>query len=174
MYWLARPPYFRRAGAALIVVIAVWVEMAPDPTVLHPFAQSDMAAGTVVTPSNFEQRPVPPGVLPEVSPEGVLTLAIASGDPLMPAMVSSTPVVPEGWWALDVPVPAGVGAGTEVRLLVDQEEFARVVVGLIVRIQESDSFEGNVALVAVPEADAAAAAAAVAQGTAAVLVGSGG
>jgi hypothetical protein len=158
----------------LIVVIAVWFEMAPDPTVLHPFAQSDMAAGTAVTPSDFEQRPIPLGVLPEVNPEGVLTVAIASGDPLMPAMVSSTPGVPEGWWALDVPVPAGVGAGTEVRLLVDQEESARVVVGLVVRIQESNSFEGNVALVAVPEADAAAAAAAVAQGTAAVLVGSGG
>ena len=109
-----------------------------------------------------------------MSPEGVLTVAIAGGEPLVPAMVSRTPVVPEGWWALDVPVPAGVAAGTEVRLLVDQEESPRVVVGLIVRIQESDNFEGNLALVAVPEADAAAAAAAVAQGTAAVLVGSGG
>jgi hypothetical protein len=104
----------------------------------------------------------------------VLTINITNGDPLVPAMVSQSPVVPEGWWALDVPVPAGVGAGTEVRLLVDQEVSARVVVGLIVRIQETDSFEGNVALVAVPEADAAAAAAAVAQGTAEVLVGSGG
>ena len=174
MYWLARPPYLRRAGAVMIVVVAVWFEVAPDATVLHPFAKSDLAAGTAVTPTHFEQRPVPPGVLPEVSPEGVLTVAVASGEPLVPAMVRRIPVVPEGWWALDVPVPAGVGAGTEVRLLVDQAESARVVVGLIVRIQESDSFEGNLALVAVPEADAAAAASAVAQGTAAVLVGSGG
>jgi hypothetical protein len=174
MYWLARPPYLRRAGAVLIVVIAVWFEVAPEQTVLHPFARFDMAAGTSVTASDFEQRPVPTGVLPEVNPDGVLTINITNGDPLVPAMVSQSPVVPEGWWALDVPVPAGVGAGTEVRLLVDQEVSARVVVGLIVRIQESDTFEGNVALVAVPEADAAAAAAAVAQGTAAVLVGSGG
>jgi hypothetical protein len=173
MYWMARPPYLRRAGAVLVVVIAIWFEIAPDPSVLHPFAHSDMAAGTEVTPSDFDQRPIPPGVLPEVHPDGVLTINIASGDPLVPAMVSQAPVVPAGWWALDVPVPAGVGAGTEVRLLV-QEEATRVVVGLIVRIQESDSFEGNVALVAVPEADAAAAAAAVAQGRAAVLVGSGG
>jgi hypothetical protein len=174
MYWLARPPYLRRAGAVLIVVIAVWFEIAPDPSVLHPFAESDMAAGTAVTPSDFEQRPVPPGVLPAVNPHGVLTVNIASGDPLVPAMVSRSPVVPEGWWALDVPVPEGVGAGTEVRLLVDLQQSARVVVGLIVRIQESESFEGNIALVAIPEADAAAAASAVAQGTAAVLVGSGG
>jgi hypothetical protein len=174
MYWLARPPYVRRAGAVLIVLFAIWFEMAPDPTVLHPFAKADMAAGTAVMPSDFVQKPVPPGFLPEVNPQGVLTLSIAAGDPVMPGMVNQDPVVPSGWWALDVPVPAGVAAGTEVRLLVDQEDSGRVVVGLIVRIQEPDSFEGNIALVAVPEADAAAAAAAVAQGTAAILVGSGG
>jgi len=174
MYWLARPPYLRRVGAVLIVVVAVWFEMAPEPTVPHPFAKVDLPTGMPVTPADFELRPIPPGILPPVDPEGVLAIAISSGDPLVPGMISNSGLVPDGWWALDVPIPAGVSAGTEVRLVVDQEEVPRVVVGLIVRVQESDSFEGSVGLVAVPEGDAAAAATAVARGTAAVLVGAGG
>lgn len=174
MFWLARPPYLRRAGAFLAVVVAIWFELAPDPTVEHPYARVDLPAGAEVTPLDFERREVPRNVLPTVEPEGLLVIALAKGQPLMPGMISATPAVPLGWWALDVPIPAGVGAGTEVRLLVDQELSPRVVVGVVVRVQEADSFEGNVALVAVPEADAAAAASAVAQGSVAVLVGSGG
>ena len=109
-----------------------------------------------------------------MKPEGVLATALARGEPLTPGMIGQMPTLPAGWWAFDVPIPAGVGAGTEVRLVVDQEQIPRVVIGLVVKVQEVDDFDGNVALVAVPEADAAAAASAVAQGSVAVLVGSGG
>lgn len=174
MFWLARPPYLRRVGAGLAVVVALWFELVPEATVLHPFAKTDLTAGATVTPGDFEMRVVPPGILPGVEPDGVLATPLARGEPLTPGMIAQTPAVPAGWWALDVPIPAGVGAGTEVRLVVDQEQIPRVVIGLVVRVQAVDDFDGNVALVAVPEADAAAAASAVAQGSVAVLVGSGG
>ncbi|MDP3984376.1 MAG: hypothetical protein Q8Q52_05125 [Acidimicrobiia bacterium] len=172
MFWLARPPYLRRAVGSLVTLLALWFELAPDSVVRHPYARVDLPAGRVLDASDFEMRAIPAGVLPAVGLQGILTAPIEAGDPLTPALVGGAPLIPPGWWALEVPVPGGTTAGIEVRLVVDASGMPRVVPGIVVRLLGEDTFEGHSALVAVPEAEAAAAAAAVSQGTLTVLVGS--
>ncbi|HKX74085.1 MAG TPA: SAF domain-containing protein [Acidimicrobiia bacterium] len=173
MFWLARPPYLRRALAALVVGAALWFELAPEAAVLHPFALRALPAGQPLTPTDFEWRPVPQGLLPSVEPSGNLAASMNPGEPLLPSLVGDTPHIPAGWWALEVPVPAGTVAGAEVRLAADSGSGTRLIPGLVVRVEEDDTFEGTTALVAVPESEAAAAVVATGQGTLAVLVGPG-
>ncbi|HUO45848.1 MAG TPA: SAF domain-containing protein [Acidimicrobiia bacterium] len=172
MFWLARPPYLRRGAAIAVLVGAVWIELSPTPTVLHPFARTSLGAGQVLEADDFVMRPIPPDIIPLAEVNGVLTAPLMAGDPLTPSMVGRTPVIPAGWWGLEVPVPAGVTNGSEVRLIVKDGGLPRMVPGMVVRTQEGDGFDGPVALVAIPEGEAATTAAAVNQGDVAVLVGS--
>ena len=83
----------------------------------------------------------------------------------------SSPQVPIGWWGIEVPVPAGVVPGTEVRLVVDVRSDPKVIPGRVIRLLGDDSLEGTTALVAIEEARVGAAAAAVADGSLRTLVG---
>lgn len=77
-------------------------------------------------------------------------------------------VVPDGWWALEVPLPPAAVAGMAVRLIVrppDPETEPRVVPGIVIASDDGASdplgFDAAEGLVAVPERDAAVAAVAV-------------
>jgi hypothetical protein len=172
VFWLARPPYWRRAGSAALVLAALWFELAPEPTVLHPFARVAMSPGEAVTPAKVEMRAIPPGLLTPVEVGGSLIGPLAAGEPLTPSVLGSPPAIPEGWWALEVTLPAGVPAGSEVRLVLDSDGVTRVVNGVVVRSGSPEDFNQPTALIAIPEPEVGPAAAAVMRGSLAVLVGS--
>jgi hypothetical protein len=174
VFWLARPPYARRVLTGLLVMFALWVQLRPDPRVAHPFFVRDLPAGHVLTDRDVTMREVPSGVLAPVEPEGTLAVPVRAGEPLIGAVIGDHAAIPAGWWALDVPVPPGVTPGTPVRLVVDAMTAPRMVPGVVVEVKAGDTFNPSVALVAVPEAEAAVTAAAVATATVAVLVGSDG
>jgi SAF domain-containing protein len=171
VYWLARPSYWRWAAATLIIATSLYLELRPTPTVEHPFAATDIAAGTDVTTAHIEWRSVPIGVLSSTTLEGYLLVDLNAGEPFLPSLLGSAPTIPNGWWGLSVPVPTGSVAGSEVRLVVDVRGSPRVVPGVLIRTFEETTIEGTTALVAIPEDEAGAVAAALADGALSVLVG---
>lgn len=169
---MSKPNYLRKVAALLVLAAAFWQELAPTPQVGHPFSRTALDAGQVIDASHFETRAIASGILPTVKPDGVLLAPMQAGDPLVPSLLGAAPAVPEGWWGIDVPVPSGVGAGTEVRLVAESSDGPTVVPGVVIRVLEDDSFEGSTALIAVPEESAVIAAQAMHQSRLTVLVGS--
>jgi hypothetical protein len=178
--WLSRPPYLRWLGAAAILGLALWIELRPRAEVDHPFARFDLAAGSVVDEEAVEWRAVPGGVLPPVELGGLALVNIPAGEPLSPALVATDLVEPpEGWWALEAPLPAGALPGGSVRLVLLPSPGAQgppqVVEGEVMAGMPADPLNPGepTGLVAIPAEAAAPAAAAVAEGRAVVLVGGG-
>lgn len=154
------------------MAVSFYFEIRPQPGVLHPFAARDLSAGSELDEHSISWRRVPQGLLPSVEIHGVLRIDVAAGEALTPSMIGGQPVAPDGWWALEMPVPAGTPNGAEVRLVVDVRTSPRVIPGLVIRMIDSDGFDGAMGLVAVPESEVGAAAAAAADSTLEVLVGS--
>ncbi len=180
MLWLSRPPYLRWLGAAVILGLALWIELRPRAEVEHPYARTDLAAGSVVDEESVEWRPVPSGVLPPVELDGLAVVDIPAGEPLSPALIATDSVEPpEGWWALEVPLPAGALPGGLVRMVLlpglGVAGQPQVVEGeVMARLPDDPLNPGEpTGLVAIPAAAAAPAAAAVAEGRAVVLIGGG-
>jgi len=171
VYWLARPSYRRWAAAILVVGASLYFELRPTPSVDHPFAGADLRAGSDVKVAAIDWRPVPVGVLPDMDLDGFLLVDVEAGQPLLPAMLDAGPLMPAGWWGVSVPVPEGSLPGSEVRLVVDIRGSPRVVPGLLIRIFAQATIEGSTALVAIPEGEAGAVAAALADSALSVLVG---
>jgi hypothetical protein len=172
VFWLSRPPYLRRTAAVLIFVAAVAWEVRPVPHDRRAFIAVDVQAGESVAEGVLEWREVPVGVLPELAePNGVFVADFVTGTPLVAAMLAAEPAMPAGWWGVEVPVPNGTSVGTEVRLVVDVRLEPKVIPGLVIRIVGEDSLAGLTALVAIPEGEVGAAAAALADGSLRTLVG---
>ncbi len=178
MYWFRRPPYLRWAAAALIVLAAAWADLRPRAMTTHPYARTEIPAGTRLSDDLFEWRRVPEGLLPAVRAAGWATRTIAAGEPLLPATVDpAASPAPEGWWALEVPLPAEVAPGREVRLVLlaaAPDTPPQTVAGVVLQVaapgREVLGSTHPPGLVAVPAAAAAAAAAAVAEGRVSVLL----
>ena len=156
MYWLQRPPYLRWAAA--------W-DMSGDPTSLHPYLATDVAAGDAIGETDVEWREVPMGMLP--APDLTRPVAAAdlqAGDPLLDAVLRGPVAVPDGWWAVPVAVGANAGPGDEVLLVVTDPPTT--ISGVVVTAQKGDpySLDFRPASVAVPAEAAALVAAASAQG----------
>lgn len=164
---MSRPPYLRWATAGLVIVLALYTELAPDPTVPHPFAAVAIPAGSEVTDAEVTWRDVPSGLLPPVSLPLVTGRPLAVDEPVLPSAAAAGPAVPEGWWAIELPVPTGTALGVEVRIVVGD----LVVPGIVVGAPENDGFSEALALVAVPGEEAAAVAAAASESRAVVMVG---
>jgi hypothetical protein len=171
VYWLARPSYWRWAVAILLVGASLYLELRPTPSIEHPFAGADLTAGSDNSDAVLDWRSIPIGVLPETILDGFLLVDVEAGQPLVPAMLDDAPLIPTGWWAVSVPVPEGSLPGVEVRLVVDVRGAPRVVPGLLIRTFEEATIEGSTALVAIPEGEAGAVAAALADSALSVLVG---
>lgn len=172
MFWLARQSYLRWTGAILLVAVSFYFEIRPQPGILHPFTARDLSAGTGLDESSIEWRRVPRGLLAEVDPTGVLRVDVSAGEALTPSIVGGQPVAPAGWWAIELPVPKGTHNGAEVRLVVDIRNEPRVIPGMVIRMIEGSGFDASTGLVAIPESEVGAAAAAAADSTLEVLVGS--
>jgi hypothetical protein len=155
----------------LLIGASLYFELRPVPSIEYPFAAADLTAGSDIAGAEVVWRSIPIGVLPETVLEGFLLVDVGSGQPLVPAMLDASPQIPTGWWGLTVPVPVGSVPGSEVRLVVDVRGLPRVVPGLLIRIFEEATIEGTTALVAIPEGEAGAVAAALADSALSVLVG---
>jgi len=174
VYWLTRPPYLRRTAAVLILVGAVAWEVRPVPTELRPYLAIAVEAGTEVTEDLVEWREVAAGVIPEPAElSGHFVASLPAGIPLFAGLAAPEPTIPDGWWALEVPIPTGTPPGSRVRLVVDVRLEPRVVPGLVIRLVGTDGIDGPTALVAVPESEAGPAAASLADGSLRTLVGGG-
>ncbi len=168
MFWLARPPYLRWAAACVLVVTAFVLDLAPPATVAHPFAVADLPAGAEVTEGDVIFRQVPAGLLDPVTLPFVTGRPVAEGEPVLASDRAAGPPVPEGWWSIELPVPAGTRAGTEVRLVTGGGE---PVPGIVVAAPVADGFSEPMALVAVPGDAADSVAAAAADRRVTVLLG---
>ena len=98
---MAPPPTRRYVAAGLLVLAAIVWDLRPEPTVQHPFAGDDLAAGTPIEVADLEWRRIPKGLLPEVEPAGVLAVDVGGGEPLVPALIV-VQAPPTGWWVLEV------------------------------------------------------------------------
>ena len=167
MYWLSRPPYWRWFAAVLIVAIALYLDFTGPPTEPYPFVAQATAAGEEL---EIEWRPIPTGLLPaHETPPANAWRALDAGVPLVPGMAGEAPVVPEGWWALEVDLPAAAAVGEAVLVAIRDPQLE--VAGLVVAPPGTGSFGSGVpGLIAVPGDQAAAVANALAAQRATVLV----
>ncbi len=118
MYWFARPPYLRWLGAALLLVVGLWIELRPVETVEVWFTNTDVAEGVPLDPTVVEARRVPAGVLVPAPPEGVAATGLPAGTPLTAAVIDTSGVeIPADWWTIALDLPSGTTPGTAVLLI---------------------------------------------------------
>ncbi|MDH3193912.1 MAG: hypothetical protein OEM40_06295 [Acidimicrobiia bacterium] len=179
MYWFRRPPYLRWAAAALLVITATWLDVRPQPTVLHPFAAVALTEGTVIENGMIEWRTIPANLLPDPgNPVEMVSRSVSAGEPLVPSAVSNSRIVaPEGWWTLETRLPRGAHPGQAVQLILLENETGEVpaaIPGMVVAAPVEDplAFESLAGLIAVPAESATRVAAAVAEARVAVILGS--
>lgn len=150
MFWLSRPPYLRWGLAAALVALGLWIELAPDPGTLHPFARETLPAGSLVTDDLVEMRPVPDGLLDPVYLPARTRVDVPAGGPLVAHALGGDHSVPDGWWSLTLPVPPDGSAGSPLRLVVDDGTSVTVFDGILVSSSPGE-YGGTDGVVAVPE-----------------------
>lgn len=170
MIWLQTPPWGRRLLAAAIVILALWIELRPEPTVEHPFATETITRGTEIGSSNTEMRAVPTGLLQPVRWGAVAIRDVGTGDPVLNTDVGSEEI-PADWWAVSLEVPQTARSGDPVRVV--NLDTGETVDGLVVSGPDSDPLGGGVGSVALPSEGAAAIAIASMEGRVAVMVAAG-
>lgn len=157
---------------AVVAAVALYIELAPDPSVDHPFATAPIAPGEVVDSSNTELRSVPAELFAPTELGAVASVPIESGDPVLASDVrESSPVVPSGWWVVGVTLPNGARVGDEVRLVV--LDTGLEVGGVVAHPGSDDPFDAADGGVAVPPESSAEVALAAADARLAVLISTG-
>lgn len=156
----------------MIVLVALWVELRPDPLVDHPFATVAIEPGDPIGDWNVETRKVPAGLLSPVQSEGVAIRSIEEGDPLVASSVGENEsLVPSGWWMIEIDLASGAARGDRAQVvLLDSETIASAVVVTAASDDPLNSGRGTVAVEAEYAAEVAAAAA---EGRIAVMIESG-
>ncbi len=151
MYWLARPPYLRISVAALIVIISIAHDLRPARTVDHPFATTDIRAGTEVTDAVVEMRSIPPGLLEAVDLPAPAVRSIAPGMPITASDVGAGIAPPVGWVTIAVEVPLEIAPGIEVLLVLGGLDMVpSTVPGVVTGTAGGNGFEAPLAAVAIP------------------------
>lgn len=169
MLWLQRTPLLKLVAVGLVVSIALWLEVRPDPMVDYPFATAAIAPGDPIDAGNTEMRRVPDGLLEGPTPGDVALTAIPAGTPVLGSDTASADrVTPDGWWALSVDVPLGAAVGDLVRVVL--LDTGSVVDGMVSSVSSADPFGEETGAIAVAGDDSAEVAVAAANGRLAVLV----
>ena len=164
MYWLRRPPYFRYLLAAVIVVGALVMEFRRPEVMLHPYAAEVIPSGSPLETASLDWKEIPTGVLPPVEVSGAAGRTVPAGSPLLPQDVSDSPRAPEGWWAVEVPLPSRAGVGQTVQVVVLSVGTAVPGLGLEPAPRSDEfGFSDRMGLVAVPSSEAALVVMAVAE-----------
>jgi hypothetical protein len=172
MVWLQSPPWGRWILAGLIAAVALWVELAPEPTESHPFAIEDIEPGEVVDDSNTESRPVASGLLTPVEMGSKTRDLISAGDPVLVSDLGGDgTVVPPGWWVMEVALPRSAVSGDRARLVI--LDTGEVVPGVVVEPVVEDPLGSGLGTVAIAPDGVTDAAIAATGGRLAVLIGKG-
>ena len=152
------------------MVLAVAFDLRGEATEPHPFAAADLGAGAAIRPRDVDWREIRSGLLPTPALDGAFTTRdIEQGEPIVPSALSITRPIPEGWWAIEMRLPAGAEAGSPARVVVDNPQFATSAV--IVSVADGGAFDASTTgLVAVPAEHADEVARAVTRGDAVLLV----
>lgn len=176
MYWIARPPYLRWIIVAFVVLFSLWIELRPDPTTLHPFTEREIGRGAPVAAA-IEWRLIPVGVLPPVEGLGFAAHELAAGEPILPSDLVAEPfLAPDGWWIVDVELPADTRIGSPVQLVIVPsvgDAIRAPIAGIVMSVRSSDGNFGSglpSGSVAVAPEDAATAAVAIANKQVSVLI----
>ena len=178
MLWFAPRPYLKWAGAVAIVAFSWWIQLAPAPVTLHPFARVDIPAGVELSEDLLEYREVPEGLLPPAVAQGALAVPLAAGDPLLPSLLSTLETaVPDGWWAVELEAPPGLLPGRYVLLVAGGDGLSppgEPIPGMVIRpMADGRTDSGETALIAIPGEHLARVSAASAYGTLTVAVAPG-
>ncbi|MEX1126140.1 MAG: hypothetical protein WEE53_10810 [Acidimicrobiia bacterium] len=169
MLWLQTPPWGRWIATGLIVLGALWVELRPEPTVEHPFATEDIAAGAEIGEWNRRLQPVPDGMLEPVILDGVALTDIALGEPILASTVGDRDEkIPDGWWAIEIALPGSVRPGDRAEMVL--LDTGSVVPAVVVAGVTDDPLGSGLGSVAVSGEHAAEVAAAAVNGRVAVMI----
>ena len=169
MLWLQTPPWGRWITAALIVAVATWVELRPDPSVAHPFATVDIVAGEEVGDWNSELREVPAGLMGEVIVDGVALVDIPDREPILASHLGPSGAgIPSGWWQFDTTIPQGADRGDEARVVL--LDTSQAIEAVVASVESEDPLGSGMGSVAVAPEHAAEVAAAAAAGRVAVMI----
>jgi hypothetical protein len=167
--WLQSPPWARWAAALVIAGVATWIEIRPEPTILHPFAIEDIERGALVDEANTEMRPVPADRFSPVEMGQATASPVSSGDPVLASgLDQEVQRFPDGWWSLEVTLPSAAHRGDLARIvLLDSDTVAS---GVVVEETSEDPLGSGLGLVAVDPDQAAEVARAVGEGRAVVMI----
>jgi hypothetical protein len=174
VFFLTKPPLLRWAAATVLVLVALWADLRTDPTVPHPFALSDLAAGDTIELRDVQMRSVPPDLFDPVDLPAVAGRAVGAGEPILASVLDPSSIdVPDGWLAVELGVPGGTGPGSHVVAIIAHPESPAPTShrGLVVSVDEGDGFGGLLATCAFPPEAASAVAVAAAEGRVSVLTG---
>lgn len=172
MIWFQPTPWLRWALVVVVALVALYVELRPDPTTAQPFTTVGVSPGDVIDESNTEMRRVPTGLMEPAELGEVATRSIPSGYPVLVGDVGTENVmVPLDWWVVTAPLPRGAWAGDRVRLVI--LDTGVEVEGFVAHPGADDPFAAADGGVAVPPDSSAEVAIAAANGRLAVLVSTG-
>lgn len=150
MLLLTRPPYLRWIAAVVLVAAAVGWDLSARATAPHPFAARVIPAGSPLTEDTVEWRDAPAGSweVPDLASATWAAHRIEAGDPITASLTTGSAAIPQGWWAVPIRIPPGVGRGASVRLLLPT---GGTVAGVVAVPASDDVFTGPTGAVAVAE-----------------------
>ncbi|MCP4308351.1 MAG: hypothetical protein GY926_25560 [bacterium] len=144
---MRRPPYLRWLVAGAVLLTGLAFESRGASTVLYPFADTPIPAGATAE-GTIVWREIPSQMLPEWTGDvaGIVRTDIAANDPILPSQIGEL-LAPSDWWAVALPLPAPVTAGTHIRVVLADNT---VVEGIALEGANDTGFElvGTVAFAA--------------------------
>jgi hypothetical protein len=166
---LTKPPYLRWLAAVALFTVAVAWDLSGSATEAVPFAAEDIQRGAWIDADDVEWRQLPRGSVEMAMLDGARAATeILAGDPITRSVATVGPIVPDDWWSVPVDLPAGVAAGTAVRLVLPG---GTTTDGIVAVAPSDDMFTGgSTGAVAVPEDIVAQVAEASAAGLLLVLI----
>lgn len=146
---------------ALLVAVAVVIDLRDQRTEARAFAAEDLTRGETVQPESISWKEVPVGLFDRIDPEGaVVVRSVRRGEPFTGSSLTAHAGPADGWWSLELELPAGAAPGQPARIVVDDPALATEA--LVVSVSDGGAFSSMASgLVAVPgiHADAIARAA---------------
>lgn len=135
-----------------------------------PFAARDLRPGDPIDETAVEWKAAPRGLFSRPDFGGAFAARlIERGEPITSHAITSGRVIPDGWWAVPVGLPATAAIGSAVRLVL--VATSTTVEGVVVAPGADDLLSfSDAGLVAVPEEHAAEVATAAIDGGLVVLL----
>ena len=150
MWWLRPLPVVRWTLAAAIIASAFIAEVSEPASRRYPFAARDLPAGASIVDIDIDWRDVPGDSLPIADLRGRLAVDVAAGTPMVPALFVAEPLVPDGWWIVDLALSDAARPGTQVRIVIVDPPTS--VTGIVAASSRDDPLGGpRRGAVAVPE-----------------------